>query len=132
MVARDCHDITTNRHTDGCEPRSYKKGADDDGIAKLDGLKKRKEYDRTGEKQLDEPIPCAQVVGLVKRGMHLRDWERKRRQELEAQSASSRAISVLWMKSSATAVAAPGEMKSTTWYLMGAGLFVTAGVFMML
>jgi hypothetical protein len=133
VVARDCHDLPANSHMGSCEPGYYKKGAEKEGIVKLGELKKREEYDWSGVQASDEPISGTRVVDLVKRGMHLEDWEGRRKRQIEAaQHAPGRIMSLLRMSSSATAVATPGEMKSTTWYLMGAGLFLTAAVFMML
>jgi hypothetical protein len=132
VVARDCHDMPANNHMGSCQPGFYELGAEEGGLVRLDELRKRDEYDWTGVEEPDEPILGTRVLDLVKRGMHLIDWEGKRKRELEAHKTPGMIMSFLRMRSSASAVAAPGEVKSTTWYLMGGGLFVTAAVFMML
>lgn len=100
---------------------------------RVDAWTKRSEYDWAGlEHLIYQPIAGTRVVDMVKRGRHMEDWEGKRMQELQAQKRPRTLGSYLRMTSTATAVAPSGEMKSTTWYLMGGGLCVTAVVFMML
>ena len=80
----------------------------------------------------DKPLGGVRILELVRRGMHLRDWEGKRRLELQAQEWPGRIRSFLRMRSSASGVTVAGEVRSSTLYLMGAALGLTAAVFMTL
>lgn len=96
-------------------------------------FKRRKDYDWTGVEDADRPLGGVRILELVKRGMHLHDWEAKRQFELRAREMPGRIKSLLRMRSSASGSGtAAGEVKSITLYMMGAGLAVTACVFMML
>jgi hypothetical protein len=103
-----------------------------ESMERMAELKRREEYDWTGADAANQPLGGVRVLELVKRGLHLRDWEAKRRLELRTQEVPGRIRSLLRMRSGAPGGAtAAGEVKSVTLYMI-VGLAITACVFMML
>jgi hypothetical protein len=123
-------------HVDNMTIRYEWKEAHDSTVEeeiRLAELRKRTPvYDWTGVSDADRPLAGVRILDLVKRGLHLYDWEAKRKLEVEAQALPGRIRSLLRMRSSAAGPAVAGEVKSLTLYLMWTGLLGTAAVFMML
>lgn len=112
--------------------RKPTQSADRSNGQRLQQNSRHDEYDWTGVRDMHMPLGGIRVLDLVKKGMHLRDWEARRKFELQAQELPGRIKSFLRLRSSAAGVTAAGEVRSSTLYLMGAGLGLTAAVFMML
>lgn len=132
MGKKVCHDTPDNNRIGACDPALHQNDAHEAELSQTVELRKRSEYDWTGVEQVEAPMGGIHVLELMKRGMHLRDWEGKRRFELQAFELPGRIRSFLRMRSNAPTVTAAGEVKSATLYLMGSALALTAAVFMML
>ncbi|KIW04826.1 uncharacterized protein PV09_04010 [Verruconis gallopava] len=131
VLIGDHHKVPGNEHVGSDLPGIFNHGAEGEFSISLRERQKSEDYDWSEVGDFEEPITGVRVVDLVRRGLHLIDWEEKRMRKLEAKHQPGH-VFLSHIRSSASAVATNGEIQSITWYLMAAGLMLTAFVFMML